>query len=43
MVKLISCLLGIVFIMVAGCETVQLGGGKVQSCGIDMRYCSPGP
>jgi hypothetical protein len=33
--------LGLLF-AVAGCETVQTGGGRVQGCGIDMRYCAPG-
>ena len=27
----------------SSCETIQTGGGRVQSCGIDMKYCSPGP
>jgi uncharacterized protein YceK len=41
MIKLILCFLVLVF--VSGCGTIQTGGGRIQSCGISMKYCAPGP
>lgn len=33
----------LIVLIVTGCETIQTGGGRVESCGIDMKYCAPGP
>jgi hypothetical protein len=41
MIKLFV-VLGMV-LMFLGCETLNTGGGRVQSCGISPRYCAPGP
>ena len=41
-VILLFVMMGVV-VAFLGCETIQTGGGRVQSCGIDMKYCSPGP
>jgi hypothetical protein len=35
-------IIGLLF-AVAGCETLNTGGGRVEGCSINMKYCSPGP
>ena len=31
-----------ILLVVSSCETTRTGGGRVESCGSNMRYCSPG-
>gem|GEM_PF-3207338 len=38
---LIAVFVGVVLLF-SSCVTTG-GGGRVESCGIDMKYCAPGP
>jgi uncharacterized protein YceK len=42
MVKSVLCLLLMVFFLMSGCLTIKTGGGHVESCGMNMKYCAPG-